>query len=166
MQREGHAVCNHTATHKDMTGLSKAAFTKELTRLAEAYTALTGDTIAPFYRPPEGRFNESNLLWAKELGYKTVFWSFAYADWDNQKQPDATRALEKLTGHLHNGEVLLLHPTSSTTAEILGKFIEYAKSEGYRFDSLHALTAKAQNLPTVFPAPAHHGCLPLEYETA
>ena len=165
MAAEGHTVCNHTAKHKDMTRLGEQAFAAELAALADAYSALTGERIAPFYRPPEGRFNESNLRWANALGYKTVFWSFAYADWDNQKQPDPKSALQKLTDHLHNGEVLLLHPTSDTNAAILGDFLDYAKKEGYRFGTLSELVSKQAPddlMRTLRPG----GCLPTAQDHA
>lgn len=159
MAAEGHTVCNHTAKHKDMTRMGEQAFTAELTVLADAYKELTGTEIAPFYRPPEGRFNESNLQWANNMGYKTIFWSFAYADWDNDKQPDHAKALKKLTDHLHNGEILLLHPTSSTNAAILGDFLDYAKKEGYRFGSLSELVAK-QAPSDLMRSLYHSACLP------
>ncbi len=158
MAAEGHTVCNHTARHKDMTRLGKDAFAAELTALADSYQNLTGAEIAPFYRPPEGRFNKSNLLWAKEMGYKTVFWSFAYADWDNNKQPDPARALTKLKAHLHNGEVLLLHPTSATNAAVLDEFLSFAESEGYRFDTLSELCSREIPSHMKREAPSH--CLP------
>lgn len=159
MAADGHTVCNHTAHHKDMTRLGKAAFCAELDALAESYQTLTGSAIAPFYRPPEGRFTRKNLEWAKEMGYKTIFWSFAYADWDNNRQPDTEKALEKLTANLHNGEVLLLHPTSATNAAVLDAFLTHAEREGYRFGTLGELCSRT--LPReMWRTPSH--CLPDE----
>jgi peptidoglycan-N-acetylmuramic acid deacetylase len=76
------------------------------------------------------------------MGYTTVFWSFAYADWNNEKQPDPKASLQKLLDHLHNGEILLLHPTSATNAAILDEFLTQAKEQGYRFGSLTELCQK------------------------
>ena len=56
---------------------------------------------------------------AKELGYRTVFWSLAYVDWNNDNQPTAEQAYAKLLPRIHNGAVVLLHSTSRTNAEIL-----------------------------------------------
>lgn len=140
MAAEGHTVGNHTAHHRDMTKISdKAVFQEELQTLAELYRSCTQQEMAKYYRPPEGKFSEENLQFASELGYKTVFWSFAYADWDNSRQPAPEAALEKLKAHLHPGEVLLLHPTSATNAAILDRFLTYAASEGYRFGTLDQL---------------------------
>ena len=143
MANEGHIVANHTSSHKDMTSVDNIdAFASELETLNAKYQALTGKPMAHYYRPPEGRFDERGLSFAKELGYKTVFWSFAYADWDNTKQPSAEYAKKKIFDNLHNGAVILLHPTSATNAQILGEVIRELKAEGYRFGTLDELTTK------------------------
>ena len=76
-----------------------------------------------------------NLNWAEQLGYKTVMWSFAYADWDNGKQMCKEKAIDKIMSTLHNGEVMLLHPTSSTNAEILKTLILELKKQGFGVDT-------------------------------
>ena len=92
-----------------------------------------------FFRPPEGKFDQRTLAYLNELGYKTVFWSFAYADWDNNNQPSSNFAKEKIYSNLHNGEIMLLHPTSKTNADILKEVIVELKSRGYRFGTLDEL---------------------------
>jgi peptidoglycan-N-acetylmuramic acid deacetylase len=77
---------------------------------------------------------------AQTAGYKTVFWSFAYADWDNQKQPDPAAAKKRILDNIHNGGVILLHPTSATNAAILGDVLRELKTMGYRFGALDELT--------------------------
>ena len=140
MADEGHLVCNHSARHKDMSAFSESEFKEELGRMEAAYRQATGRELARYYRPPEGRFTIENLDWAKAMGYSTVLWSFAYADWDNEKQPDPTTALAKILSGAHNGMVLLLHPTSATNAEILPALIRNLKEMGYRFGTLDELT--------------------------
>ncbi len=145
MRDEGHLVCNHTCKHRDMSLVTdKEEFRQELSLLNEKYRALTGDDMAMYYRPPEGRFSLCNLKHANELGYKTVFWSFAYADWDNDKQPSPEKATATILDNVHNGAVILLHPTSKTNADILGAVIDTLKKEGYRFGTLHELTGKCR----------------------
>lgn len=140
MQREGHLVCNHTAHHKDMSKIINIdTFAEELSALESSYKQLTGCEISHFYRPPEGRFNEENLKSAESLGYSTVFWSFAYADWDNNKQPSKDYAIKKVLDNLHNGAVLLLHPTSATNAAILGTIIDEMRKNGYEIGTLEEL---------------------------
>lgn len=140
MSNEGHTVCNHTAHHKDMTKVTSIDdFSRELEELALSYKTLTGKEMTKFYRPPEGKFTRQNLQFAEELGYKTVFWSFAYADWDNSKQPSAEYAKKKILDNVHNGVVILLHPTSSTNAAILGNIIDEMRNDGYEFGTLEDL---------------------------
>jgi len=136
----GHLVANHTMKHKDMTKMMNIDdFKNELTQLEDLFEKTYGVTMPRYYRPPEGKLNEDNLAWAKELGYKTVMWSFAYADWDNGKQPSREYAMKKILDNLHNGEVMLLHPTSSTNAEIMKELITELKSRGYRFETVETL---------------------------
>ncbi len=140
MASEGHLVCNHTFTHKDMTGANVELLEGELTRLESACKDLCGVEVAKFFRPPEGKFDRGMLTEVQRLGYKTVFWSFAYADWDNKKQPDPNAARQKILDNIHNGAVILLHPTSATNAAILGDVIATLKTQGYRFGTLFELT--------------------------
>lgn len=137
MAEEGHLVCNHTMKHRDMSRVTSIeTFKKELEGLESLYEQYTGYKMAKIYRPPEGRFSEVNLKHATELGYKTVFWSFAYADWDNKNQMSAEAAKEKILSNTHNGAIILLHPTSQTNAQIMSELIREWKSQGYRFETL------------------------------
>ena len=137
---DGHVVANHTVKHKDMTKMScKEDFSKELEELDCLFKKTFGKDMPKFYRPPEGKISKENLKWAQELGYKTVMWSFAYADWDNGKQPSHEYAMKKITDNLHNGEIMLLHPTSSTNAEIMSELIKQLKNSGYRFATVEEL---------------------------
>lgn len=138
MNAEGHLVCNHTATHKNLANASKEKIAEELRNLEQACKDV-GIRTAPYFRPPEGSFSRELLLCARELGYKTVFWSFAYADWDNERQMPPSKALRCVMDNIHNGAVLLLHPTSATNVEILPSIIAELKSQGYRFGTLDEL---------------------------
>ena len=140
MADEGHLVCNHTYSHKNLCGASADEIATELTRLETACRDAAGVEVAKYYRPPEGQFDVPMLCEVQKLGYKTVFWSFAYADWDNGKQPDPAAAKKKILDNLHNGAVILLHPTSATNAAILGDVIREMRAQGYRFGTLDELT--------------------------
>ena len=140
MADDGHLICNHTKSHPDMTKVTdKTRFELQLSALADIIREKCGVECAKFYRPPEGRFSEENLQYAKELGYKTVFWSFAYADWDNNRQPSREDAIKKILDNAHPGEIMLLHPTSKTNADVLDEVLSALKKEGYRFASLNEL---------------------------
>ncbi len=142
MVKEGHTVGNHTMHHPDMSKISvQSAFEKELTELEALYQDITGQEMQKYYRPPQGTYSESNLQMAKALGYKTVFWSLAYVDWNNDKQPTAEYAYSKLLPRTHDGAVVLLHSTSSTNAEILDELLTKWEQMGYRFAPISELFA-------------------------
>jgi len=92
-----------------------------------------------FYRPPQGKYSESNLKMAQELGYQTVFWSLAYVDWYVDQQPTQEEAYAKLLPRIHPGAVVLLHSTSKINAEILDDLLTKWEQEGYTFGTLNEL---------------------------
>ena len=143
MVAEGHTVGNHTMHHPDMSALTDPdAFAKELTELEDLFRETTGEELAKYYRPPRGIYSEENLKQAQSLGYRTVFWSLAYLDWNNDAQPTAQQAFDKLIPRIHNGAVVLLHSTSRTNAEILDELLTRWKEMGYRFGTLDELFAQ------------------------
>ena len=140
MVDEGHIVGNHTMHHWDMRKLSdKDAFAKELQDLETLFQETTGKELPKYYRPPQGTYSQENLQMAKDLGYKTVFWSLAYVDWQNDAQPTRQQAFDKLLPRIHNGAVVLLHSTSATNAEILDELLTKWEDQGYRFASIDQL---------------------------
>ena len=140
MVYEGHIVGNHTMHHRDMSAISDTeAFSKELKELEDLFRDVTGKELPRYYRPPQGVYSRENLAMAQELGYKTVFWSLAYVDWNNDSQPTREAAFSRLLPRIHNGAVVLLHSTSATNAEILDELLTKWKAMGYRFASIDEL---------------------------
>ena len=142
MVDEGHTVGNHTWSHPDMSQIAdRDAFAKELEQVEAKYQEITGQELEKYYRPPQGIYSEENLTMAKELGYKTVFWSLAYVDWNNDAQPTAEEAFSKLIPRIHNGAVILLHSTSKTNAAILDELLTKWEDLGYVFKPISELFA-------------------------
>ena len=143
MTAEGHTVGNHTYHHPDMSKIStKESFSKELQDLEKLYEQVTGEPMKKYYRPPQGKYSESNLKMAQELGYSTFFWSLAYVDWYEDKQPTKEEAFKKLLGRIHPGAVVLLHSISKTNGEILDELLTKWEEMGYRFASLDELISR------------------------
>ncbi|TCS77909.1 peptidoglycan-N-acetylmuramic acid deacetylase [Muricomes intestini] len=137
MTEEGHTVGNHTYHHPDMSQMaSKEDFQKELGDVETKYKEITGQEMTKYYRPPQGKYSETNLEMAKELGYRTYFWSLAYVDWYQDNQPTKEEAFEKLLGRVHPGAIVLLHSTSKTNAEILDELLTKWEEMGYTFKTL------------------------------
>ncbi len=142
MLAEGHTVGNHTYHHPDMSQIaSKEAFQKELQDVEKVYKETTGQDMVKFYRPPQGKYSESNLQMAKELGYQTFFWSLAYVDWYENDQPTKEEAFDKLLGRIHPGAIVLLHSTSKTNAGILDELLTKWEEMGYTFRSLDQIAS-------------------------
>lgn len=140
MVAEGHTVGNHTYHHLDMSKISdKNAFHKEMEEVSKLFTQITGEELAMYYRPPQGKYSVENLKMAKEMGYQTFFWSLAYVDWYQDKQPSKEEAFQKLIGRIHPGAIVLLHSTSETNGKILDELLTEWEKMGYRFLPLSEL---------------------------
>ena len=143
MVAEGHIVGNHTYHHPDMSKIStKEAFEKELNDVETLFQSITGSEMTHYYRPPQGKYSITNLEMAKELGYKTFFWSLAYVDWIQDEQPTKEQAFSKLLTRIHPGAVVLLHSTSSTNAAILDELLTKWEEMGYHFAPLSEFADK------------------------
>ena len=114
---------------------------KELAQLEDLYEQTTGEKMAKFYRPPQGKYSDNNLQLAKELGYRTIFWSLAYVDWKQEEQPTHEEAMSKLLKRVHPGAIVLLHNTSRTNGEILDEVLTKWEEMGYHFASLEELVS-------------------------
>ncbi|GFZ30509.1 delta-lactam-biosynthetic de-N-acetylase [Clostridium zeae] len=140
MDSEGHLVCNHSSHHPSMASVTDPEkFKKEFTEVEEEYTKLTGKKMPPYFRPPMGRYSEASLAKTKDLGYKTIFWSFAYKDWLVDQQPDPVAAKKRILERTSDGCIVLLHAVSNTNTKILDELLKEWKSQGYEFKSLDDL---------------------------
>lgn len=132
MISEGHIVGNHTYRHYTMDEVTEEAATEEIVYLHQ-YIQKNYNYQMKYFRFPKGEFSEATLALAKSLGYKSVFWSFAYEDWDTENVMNPQDALKKVTESTHPGAIYLLHAVSSTNAEILGDAIDNIRQQGYTF---------------------------------
>ncbi|KAI3347096.1 delta-lactam-biosynthetic de-N-acetylase [Clostridium botulinum] len=140
MVDEGHLVCNHSSHHPSMASIhDKAKFEAEFTDVEEAYKKVVGKDMPKYFRPPMGKYSKESLKMTKDLGYKSVFWSFAYKDWLVKNQPAESFAIDKITKGAHPGCIMLLHAVSDTNAKILDTVIKKLQDDGYEFKSLNEL---------------------------
>ena len=109
----------------------------------DIYKEITGKEMTKFYRPPQGIYSNLNMSMAKEMGYHTFFWSLAYVDWYQDKQPTKDEAFGKLLKRIHPGAIVLLHSTSSTNAQILDELLTKWEEMGYTIKPLTELAGAA-----------------------
>ncbi len=135
---EGHILGNHSSTHPSFPEISRERMAKELNDF-DAYLRANFNYSAPYFRFPKGEYSDSAVELVNSMGYKCVFWSAAYVDWNTDSQMGADYAFSKVTSRLHPGAVLLLHSVSSDNAAALGRIIDWAREQGYEFRSLDEL---------------------------
>ncbi|WP_411681035.1 delta-lactam-biosynthetic de-N-acetylase [Clostridium thailandense] len=142
MVDEGHLVCNHSNTHPSMAAVAAkdaSKFQNEFYITEKAYEDVTGKKMPKFFRPPMGKYSELSLYYTQKLGYKTIFWSSAYHDWDINNQPSPESAKKTIMDRTHNGGIILLHAVSKTNTELLDSIIKEWKNNGYELQPLSKL---------------------------
>jgi peptidoglycan-N-acetylmuramic acid deacetylase len=136
MKEEGHQVGNHTVTHPSMPDISVEKMKEELNTCADYMKEATGYDMDMYFRPPSGEYSERVLQLAKDMGYKTIFWSMAYLDYDVNNQPGKDFVIEHFEKYYHNGAIPLIHNVSQSNAEALDTVLTNLENLGYRFASL------------------------------
>ena len=143
MKEEGHLVGNHTVSHPSLPKQDAAANRDEWMNCEEYMQEATGYPMDKYARPPMGEYSERTLQISKDLGYKTVFWSFVYMDYQVNNQPGEGYVLDLFKQYHHNGGIILMHNISKTNEKALPAIIQYLKGEGYRFGSLDEISNTA-----------------------
>jgi peptidoglycan-N-acetylmuramic acid deacetylase len=139
MTNEGHIVGNHSVSHLSSSTLSQQQFEYELNETARYYKEVTGQEMVKVFRPPMGEYSIKSLAMAHNMGYSSIFWSFAYRDWLVDAQPGADVAYNTVMSRYHNGAILLLHAVSSSNSAALGRIIDGLRAQGYSFGTLDEL---------------------------
>ena len=142
MVDEGHMVGNHTVSHLKLPTLSASEIYEEIVGCEEEFYKVTGQQMDLYFRPPEGAYSKKTMQITKDLGYRTVFWSLAYVDWDMDNQPGKQYVLDHFRDYHHNGALILIHNASPSNLEALDEALTYLKNEGYRFGTLDEIWEK------------------------
>jgi peptidoglycan-N-acetylmuramic acid deacetylase len=137
MSNEGHIIGNHSVQHKSMaTFTAEADFNAEITGVEDAVNNISGCKMSKYFRPPEGIFSELSLYYTQKMGYKSMFFSLAYKDYNVDNQPDPESSEATLLKNTRDGTICLLHAVSKTNATILDSLIKEWKNRGYEFKTL------------------------------
>ena len=139
MIADGHMVGNHTVSHPNLTKLSDSQIYDEIVGCEEEFYKVTGQQMDLYFRPPEGAYSKRTMQITEDLGYKTIFWSLAYVDWDLNNQPGKQYVLDHFRDYHHNGAIPLMHNGSVSNLEAMDEVLTYLKEQGYRFGTLNEL---------------------------
>lgn len=135
MITEGHIVGNHSVKHPSFPTLTRIEMAQEIQGMDD-YLRTNFGYSEPFFRFPMGEYSDCALDLVGSIGYRSVFWSVAYEDWDLDNQRGTQYAFDTVTSRLHSGAVILLHSVSPDNANALGQIIDWAREQGYVFKSL------------------------------
>ncbi len=135
MITEGHIVGNHSVKHPSFPTLTRIEMAQEIQGMDD-YLRTNFGYSEPFFRFPMGEYSDCALDLVGSIGYRSVFWSVAYEDWDLDNQRGTQYAFDTVTARLHPGAVILLHSVSPDNANALGQIIDWAREQGYVFKSL------------------------------
>ncbi len=138
MIKEGHIVGNHSAKHPNFAEIDRQRMADEILE-CDNYLRENFGYTSSFFRFPEGCYTENAIELVHSMGFTSVFWSSAYADWDVSKTKGKDYAFETVTSRLHPGAILLLHSVSPDNAAALGDIIDWARQNGYEFKALTEL---------------------------
>ena len=132
----GHSIGNHTVNHLSMPSLATKdkfdSYYSELKETEIAFMQATGKPMEKLFRYPMGEYSNRTMNIMKSMGYKSIFWSVAYKDWDGDYNKEYS--LNNMKKQLHNGAIYLIHPKCRGNYEALEDFINYATDLGYKFD--------------------------------
>jgi peptidoglycan-N-acetylmuramic acid deacetylase len=135
MIHEGHEIGNHSMHHPSLPDVSDERLKKEMVGMDDYFYSNFGKQMK-YFMPPSGEYSEKVLAAAKQMGYTSIFWSFAYLDYDENSQKGAEYAYEKVMANLHNGAIIFLHTVSKDNAYALDSILKAVKKEGYTIGTM------------------------------
>lgn len=139
----GHEVGNHSYTHPDMKLISAAKIREEIQKTNEVIKATTGKDVI-WLGPPSGSFRDEVVKIAAEEGLRTVLWTVDTIDW---QKPSPSVLIERVMSKVHNGAIILMHPTAST-AQALEQLIQMLKEKQLEINTVKELLSENRVMKT------------------
>lgn len=134
MDREGHQVGVHSASHKMLTGLNRADFYTEVGALqARLETLLGHDSLA--LRPPYGKVDNAML---NRANCPVILWSIDPEDWSDR---DSDRQVNLITSKADDGDIILLHDIYPSSVDTALRVIDELHARGFYFLTIDELFA-------------------------
>ncbi len=135
MIADGHIIGNHSDHHLSMPQLNVRDAKNEILGLERDFFDLFEKKMV-YFRPPSGEFSRRALAVTASLGYRTIFWSLAYDDWDTNNQRGKEYAYQKIVKGVRDGVIILMHAVSKDNAEAMDSIIKDVRKMGYEFKTL------------------------------
>ncbi|MBT2688607.1 polysaccharide deacetylase family protein [Bacillus sp. ISL-47] len=110
----GHEVGNHSYTHPDMKVISSAKAREEIQKTNDVIEATMAENTRKqitWFAPPSGSYRDEIVKIAAQENLGTVMWTVDTVDW---KKPSPEQLINRVLSKVHNGALILMHPTDST----------------------------------------------------
>ena len=125
----GHEVMNHSNTHAHMSKLSREEIIADVEACSDKIEAVTG--VRPtLIRPPYGEYNDTVISAIRSIGMEPIQWDVDSLDW---KDLPASEIVQRVTGKVQPGSIVLFHNAALHTPEALPAILETLLREGYTF---------------------------------
>lgn len=136
MIADGHIIGNHTYSHKDFTKSTNEEILADVKKLEDEFYKDMGVEMSKFVRPPRGEYSEESQKTLANNGYRSVFWSLAYVDWNKDAYNGNHYSYNKVMNKIHNGAIILMHTVSKDNMLDLEDIIIDLKEQGYVFSNI------------------------------
>lgn len=134
---KGHEIASHGDRHLNLSQYPKAVVKENISKAYQDLSSIV-ERVAPFFRPPNGDYDDLVIDTARELGFETVIWSVDSLDWKN---PGPDYMIERVLKRAFPGAIILCHASDSSKQIHLALpgIISGLRNKGYRLVTLSEL---------------------------
>ncbi len=133
IDREGHAIGNHTWNHPNITQLTDQELEKMVQSTSTEIEKITG-VKTNLFRPPFGEMNDHQLAMLNHHHYHSILWTADTKDWDGTSAEEIVSSVNKNAGP---GVIVLQHSYHESgkfeTVKALPQIIDQLRAKGYKF---------------------------------
>ncbi|MGE5582487.1 MAG: polysaccharide deacetylase family protein [Bacillota bacterium] len=133
----GHEIASHGDRHINLSQYPREVVVENISKSYQDLLSVAG-RVAPFFRPPNGDYDDVVIDTARELGFETVIWAVDSLDWKN---PGPDYMVNRVLRRAFSGAIILCH-ASDSSKEIhiaLPGIIKGLREKGYKLVTLSQL---------------------------
>ena len=125
----GMEVMNHSDDHAHFSQLSAAEIEANINACSDKIESVTG-ARPTLFRCPYGEYDDHVIDTVRGMGVTPIQWDVDSLDW---KEIPAEEIVQRVTGKVQPGSIVLFHNAALHTPEALPSILETLIQEGYTF---------------------------------